>query len=155
MFDNFLVRPDSLVNNVREGQITGFSMAVRHANYRGCYLSLHNGYYLRVDGVTYDRDFQTFEVNGRPPRSFETICEAVWEHWNFDTEGILHVGLPGGLEPGVHDVELQQSVLAAYGYHPTDEEWVRNPPTPGQGAGSDKTPVVVTYRLELSEGASS
>jgi hypothetical protein len=155
MFDNFLVRPGSLANDVSDGQITGFRMAVRQANYRGCYVSLHNGYFLQVDGVAYERDLQTFEVNGRPPRSFETIRGAVWEHWNFDDEGILHVALLGGLEPGVHEIDLQQSVLAAYGYHPTDEEWVRNPPKPGQGAGSDKTPVVVTYRLELNMGASS
>ena len=151
MFDNFLVRPDSLANDVIAGETVGFQLAVRHANYRGCYLSLHNGYYLRVDGVTYGRELQTFEVNGRPARSFEAIREAVWEHWNFDDEAILHVAAPGGLRPGVHEIELQQSVLAAYGYHATDEEWVRNPPTPGQGAGSDKTPIVVTYRLELNE----
>jgi len=47
-------------------------------------------------------------------------------------------------------VRLQQSVLAAYGYLPTDEEWVRNPPVPGSGAGSDKTPDIVSYALTLS-----
>jgi hypothetical protein len=103
-----------------------------------------------VDGEEYPVSAQSFEINGQPPRSFDEIRKAVWEHWDYDDEGILHVRKPGGLPPGEHIVRLQQSVLAAYGYLPTDEEWVRHPPTPGSGAGSDKTPDIVTYTLTLS-----
>ena len=150
MFDNYLIRSDSLRNDVRNGEIIGFSLAVRHANYRGVYLSLHNGYFLEVDGVEYPTSTQTFEINDKPPRSFEELRTAVWEHWDYDDEAILHIHAPGGLRPGVHTVRFQQSVLAAYGYLPTDEEWVWNPPKPGSGAGSDKTPYIVTYKLTLS-----
>ena len=149
MFDNFLVRADSLRNDVRDGTVTGFQLAVRNANYRGVFLSLHNGYFLEVDGVGYPVAVQTFEINGREPRGFEEIRTAVWEHWNYDDEGILHVDAPGGLPPGTHTIRLQQSVLAAYGYLPTDEEWVTAPPVPGGGAGSDKTPNIMTYTLTL------
>lgn len=150
MFDNYLVRADSLHNDVHKGRKIGFSLAVRHANYRGVYLSLHNGYYLEVDGVAYPTSVQTFEINGKPPRSFDEIRTAVWEHWDYNDEAILHVRAAGGLAPGSHTIRFQQSVLAAYGYLPTDEEWVRNPPQPGTGAGSDKTPYIVTYQLILN-----
>ena len=152
MFDNYLIRHDSLRNDVVDGRTLGFSIAVRHANYRGCYLSLHNGYFIEVDGRAFPVSSQTFEVNGKPPRSFEELKTAVWEHWDYDDEAILHVAAPGGLTPGVHHIRFQQSVLAAYGYLPTDQEWVTNPPTPGTGAGSDKTPQVITYTLEVNEG---
>ncbi len=152
MFDNFLIRKDSLKNDVDEqGSVIGFQFAARNANYRGVYLSLHNGYYICVDGVQYKRDVQTFEINGQPPRTFEEIKGAVWEHWDYDDEGIVHVRKPGGLNPGMHKIDFQQSVLAAYGYLPTDEEWVRCPPEPGSGAGSDKTKNIVTYELELQQ----
>ena len=151
MFDNFLIRSDSLRNDEVDGEVVGFSLAVRHANYRGCYLSLHNGYYIEVDGVEYPTEAQTFEINGQPPRSFDETRKAVWEHWRYDDEGILHVAAPGGLAPGHHVVRLQQSVLAAYGYQATDEEWVKNPPKPGSGAGSDKTLNIVSYDLTLTE----
>lgn len=151
MFDQFLIRADSFRNEQRNGEVIGFMLAVRIANYRGVYLSLHNGYYLSVDGVEYPTSQQTFEINGKPPRSFDELRSAVWEHWDYDDEGILHVRLPGGLPPGTHTIEFQQSVLAAYGYLPTDEEWVKNPPKPGRGAGSDKTPEIVTYTLALNE----
>lgn len=152
MFDNFLIRKDSLMNDVDEsGNVVGFQFAARNANYRGVYLSLHNGYYIKMDGVPYPREVQTFEINGKKPRDFTQIAKAVWEHWDFDDEGIVHVQKPGGLAPGRHVMEFQQSVLAAYGYLPTDEEWVKNPPVPGSGAGSDKTKNIVTYELELNE----
>lgn len=151
MFDNYLIRANSLQNDIHQGEVVGFSMAVRIANYRGVYLSLHTGYYLEVDGVVYPTDVQTFEINGKPPRSFDEIRTAVHEHWDYDDEAILHVKAPGGLSPGEHTIRFQQCVLAAYGYRPTDEEWVRNPPTPGTGAGSDKTPYIVTYTLSLRE----
>lgn len=86
-----------------------------------------------------------------PPRTFEEIKTAVWEHWDYDDEGIVHIKKEGGLTPGIHEIEFQQSVLAAYGYLPTDEEWVKCPPEPGTGAGSDKTKNIVTYRLKLQE----
>jgi hypothetical protein len=151
MFENFLIRPDSLQNEVRHGETTGFSLAVRHANYRGVYLSLHNGYYLEVDGVEYPTAVQAFEINGKPPRAFDELRTAVHEHWDYDDEAILHVTAPGGLAAGEHTIRFQQSVLAAYGYLPTDKEWVKNPPKPGSGAGSDKTPQIITYKLALNE----
>ncbi|MGF6876941.1 C-glycoside deglycosidase beta subunit domain-containing protein [Paraburkholderia sp. MM5477-R1] len=150
MFDTFLIRPDSLRNEEKDGKTIGFTLAVRHANYRGCYLSLHNGYYISVDGVDYPVSAQSFEINGQAARGFNEIRTAVHEHWDYDDEAILHVSAPGGLSEGEHIIRFQQSVLAAYGYLPTDEEWVRNPPTPGSGAGSDKAPQIVTYRLKLN-----
>lgn len=150
MFEKFLIREDSLRNETRDGEVVGFSLAVRNANYRGVFLSLHNGYFLEIDGVDYPRDVQSFEINGVPPRSFEEIRTAVWEHWDYDDEGILHVACPGGLGAGTHVIRFQQSVLAAYGYRPTDEDWVREPPRPGTGAGSDKAPEIVTYTIELN-----
>jgi len=153
MFDNYLIRADSLRNDIVDGEVVGFSLAVRIANYRGVFLSLHTGYFLEVDGTAYPREVQTFEINGKPPRGFEEIKSAVWEHWDYDDEAILHIRTPGGLAPGAHEVRFQQCVIAAYGYMPTDEDWVKAPPKPGTGAGSDKTPQVITYVLELNEAA--
>lgn len=151
MFERFFVREDSLTNVVVDGQIIGFSIAVRNANYRGVFLSLHNGYFIEVDGVAYPKAVQRFVVNGQGPRDFEGIARAVREHWDYDDEGILLVLKPGGLEPGAHEVRIQQSVLAAYGYRPTDEDWVREPPEPGTGAGSDKAPEISEFTLVLTE----
>ncbi|GHW45573.1 hypothetical protein VCSRO151_3370 [Vibrio cholerae] len=149
MFDNYLINRDSLENEVVDGKVVGFKLNVRNANYRGVYLSLHNGYYIVVDGIRYPNSVQTFEINGKKPRTYEELSKAVYEHWDYTDEGVLHIAAPGGLQSGKHTVEFQQCVLAAYGYLPTDEAWVECPPEPGTGAGSDKTPHIVKYELAL------
>ena len=97
MFDSFLIREDSLKNVVKDGKIVGFKFGVRIADYRGAILSLHNGYYVSVDGTEYPREVQKFEINGMPPRSFEELKTCVWEHWDFDDEGMLYIEKEGGL----------------------------------------------------------
>lgn len=149
MFDRFLIRQDSLENVREDGKITGFRFAVRIADYRGCFLSLHNGYYIECDGQEYPKSLQRFEINGKPPRDFEEIKTCVWEHWNYDDEAYVYVEKEGGLAPGSHEIRLQQSVLAQYGYMPWDEEWLKNPPVPGSGAGSGKTASICSFPLEL------
>lgn len=149
MFDRFLIRQDSLENVREHGMITGFRFAVRIADYRGCFLSLHNGYYIECDGREYPRSLQKFEINGKPPRDFEELKTCVWEHWNYDDEAYVYVEKEGGLKPGSHVIRLQQSVLAQYGYMPWDEEWLKNPPVPGSGAGAGKTASICSFTLEL------
>ncbi len=150
MFDQYIIREGSLKNDYdKDGNAIGFQLAVRIANYRGAYLSLLNGYYVNVDGVEYAQDAQTFEINGKAPRSYQEIKKAVWEHWDFDDEGIIHIQKTGGLAAGKHKIGIQQSILEAYGYMPWDEEWVKNPPVPGSGAGAGKTGSISWFELEL------
>ncbi len=151
MFDSFLIRGDSLENTVENGKVTGFKFAVRIADYRGAFLSLHNGYYIEVDGVVYPREVQRFEINGKGPRDFQEIKTCVWEHWDYDDEGIVWVAKEGGLTPGMHHIGLQQSVLAQYGYGAHDQEWIDNPPVPGGGAGAGKTRNICYYDLQLQK----
>ena len=150
MFDSWLIREDSLQNVTENGKVVGFKMGVRIADYRGAYLSLHNGYYLKVDGVVYPREVQKFEINGKPPRTFEELIQhAVLEHWDMQDEAFLWVYKDGGLAPGTHRVGILESSLGSYGEgSPRDEEIVKNPPDPSQG-GSGKTFNVCYYDLEL------
>ncbi len=149
MFDEYLIRKDSLTNVEEGGKTVGFKFAVRLADYRGCFLSLHNGYYIKCDGIEYPVSAQKFEINGKEPRTFDEIKTAVWEHWNFDDEAYVYVEKEGGLAPGKHHIDLQQCVLMQYGYFPEAEEWVDNPPEPGTGAGAGKTHFICGFDLEL------
>ena len=151
MFDQYLIRNDSLQNVVENGKTVGFKFAVRIADYRGCFLSLHNGYYIKCDGVEYPKSVQKFEINGKPPRTFEEIKKCVWEHWNYDDEGFVYVMKEGGLAPGKHTIALQQSILAQYGYMVWDEEWVKNPPVPGSGKGAGKTDAICEFELYITK----
>lgn len=150
MYDSFLIRSDSLENVVENGWVIGFRFGVKQADYRGSFLSLHNGYYIEVDGEVFPREQQKFEINGKPPRDFEELKTCVWEHWDSGTEAFVYVQRPGGLAPGMHHIGLEQSVLSHYGYADEDEEWVQHPPVPGQGGGG-KTNWVCYFDLELQK----
>lgn len=148
MLDDYLIRKDSLENVLDGDEIIGFKFAIRIADYRGCFLSLVNGYFVKCDNVEYSKEVQKLEINGKVPRTFEEISHCIWEHWDYDDEAFLHISKDGGLGVGSHEIAFQQSILAQYGYMPWDEEWVMNPPQPGKG-GSGKTDTVSTFKLEL------
>lgn len=133
MFDNFFVRSNSLENVTDEnGKVTGFRFAVQTCNYRGCILSLHAGYYIKCDGIEYPVKDQMFAVNGKPPRTFQEISKAVWEHWNYADEAYVYVKKNGGLAPGMHTLVVQECIMSQYGYSKNDEQWIENPPVPGK-----------------------
>lgn len=152
MYDSYLVVKGSLKNDVVDGEVVGFSFGVRLSNYRGVFVSLINGFVVKVDGVDYPPETQTFEVNGKPPRSLDEIAKAVWEHWAMQDTAYLHIAKPGGLEAGVHVIEYMESTLADYGYTGKEEEWLANPPKPGDPRAGGKTPYITTHELELVEG---
>lgn len=115
----------TLQNVVKDGKVIGFKMGVRLPRYRGNMVSLINGYYVKVDGVEYPQSALRFEVNGKPPRTFEEVKKAVWEHWNYQDTAYLYVEKEGGLEPGEHEVLAVVSNFEQYGYNPmTDQKRV-------------------------------
>ncbi|MDR1532181.1 MAG: DUF6379 domain-containing protein [Clostridiales bacterium] len=141
MLESFMVKKDSLKNVVKDGFVIGFKFDVRIAEYRGCFLSLHNGYYINIDGTEYPRGLQRFEINGKAPRDFDEIAKCVWEHWDYDDPGTVYVQAPGGLAPGRHRVGVMQSLFTQYGWHPHDEEMIKNPPAPGASVGGKQDAV--------------
>lgn len=147
MFESFLVREGSLQNVEKDGFIVGFKFDVRNCDYRGCFLSLHTGYYIEVDGEVFPVELQKFEINGKPPRSFDEIAKCVWEHWDFDDWATVYVQKPGGLSKGKHRLGIYQGVMAQYGWMPHDQEWIDNPPSPLEIRG--KQTGIYYYDLEI------
>lgn len=155
MFDKYLVRTDSFKNVSVAGKVAGFKFAVRNSNYRGVFLSLHNGYYLVLDGVLIPREKQAFAINGRPARSFDALKTAGFEHWDYPDEAWVYVDMPGGLAVGDHELIFKQAVFAAYGYFPGHESYITDPPVPGPDTRHflimDKTYNPVTYNFSVTD----
>jgi hypothetical protein len=148
MFDSFLIRDGSLQNVEIDGFVIGFKFDVRICDYRGCFLSLHNGYYINVDGEEYPRELQKMEVNGKPPRDFDEIAKAVWEHWFFGDFATIYVQKPLGLSKGKHSIGIKQGILTQYGWQPHDQEWIDNPPDP-RNMGFGKQMEIYYYDMEV------
>ncbi len=144
---------EGTLRNVRcpkTGEIVGFCFGVRLPRYRGNMLSLINGYYVNVDGEEFPQDAMRFAVNGKPPRTWAEIREAVWEHWNYRDTAYLYIEKPGGLAPGKHTVLAVVSNFEQYGYMPTDQERVDNVIVP-TAAGTGFAESGAAQELELQE----
>ncbi|NLL35709.1 MAG: hypothetical protein GX257_10470 [Clostridiales bacterium] len=140
----------TLQNVTIDGKIVGFKFGVRLPRYRGNMLSLINGYYVTVDGEEFPQSAIKMEVNGKPPRSFDEIKKAVWEHWDFQETAYLHISKPGGLEPGMHEVLAVVSNFEQYGYNPMQDQKrvdeVVVPTAAGTGFGGPGIPVMLELK---------
>ena len=119
--------PGTLANVTcpKTGKVVGFKFGVRLPRYRGNMLSLVNGYYVNVDGVEYPQSALKLEINGKPPRSFEEIKTAVWEHWNYQDTAYLYVEKEGGLAQGYHDITY--GYCCTHSYMPPFMDKMANP----------------------------
>ncbi len=134
------------------GEVVGFKFGVRLPRYRGNMLSLINGYYVSVDGEEFPQDKIRFQINGKPPRTWEEIRKAVWEHWDYCDTAWLYIEKPGGLTPGRHSVLAVCSNFEQYGYMPaTDQYRVDNVIVPTAG-GLGHTSAGIAMEMELVKG---
>jgi hypothetical protein len=92
--------------NVEEGgKATGFQVRVRSPYYRGIWLSLIEGASVSVDGEAYSPE-QVRWTLGSGSFSNAELASHPDKRWLFDEAATLTVDRPGGLEPGLHEVEV-------------------------------------------------
>ena len=109
--------------NVGDGDITGFQVAVRCPYYRGIWASLLEGAELTVDGETYAADAVRWTLAGRT-FTLEELADSTEARWPFEEPAILTVARPGGLEPGLHDVQV--AVTWRWSYIPVEMQPTTN-----------------------------
>ncbi len=100
--------------NVSEGEdVTGFQVAIRLKYYRGVWLSQLRPATVTVDGEEFKDDQIAWTVGGR---TFEQadLANSPNVHWSSLEPAILTVRKPGGLEPGIHDVQVSYRYSASY-----------------------------------------
>ena len=101
----------------------GFQVAVRCPYYRGIWASLLEGAELTVDGETFGADDVRWTLGGRTFSAAE-LAGAAEARWPFEEPAILTVERPGGLEPGIHDVEV--SIIWRWSYIPVEMQPTTN-----------------------------
>jgi len=96
-----------------EGDITGFQLHLRSGYYRGVYMNLLENFEVTVDGQTFNRDQITFTVQG-DTYSVDELADQTDKRWQWADTATLTVSKPGGLEPGMHNVEVIEEVRISY-----------------------------------------
>jgi hypothetical protein len=100
-------------NVAQNGQITGFQLEVLSGYYRGVYLTLVEGFEVTVDGESFRRDQVkcTFGGHTYTQDELEKLSDT---RWQWDEPAILTVSKPGGLKPGMHDVQVVVKIRVSY-----------------------------------------
>ena len=109
--------------NVGDGAPTGFQVAIRCPYYRGIWASLLEGVELTVDGETFTSDGVRWTLGGKTLTSAQ-LSDAADARWLFEEPAILTVDKPGGLEPGIHDVQV--SITWRWSYIPVEMQPTTN-----------------------------
>jgi len=113
MFDNKMICTDGFENVTEGDRIVGFAILARLAYYRGLGLSMIEDIAITVDGQAIARSDIRFSVRGRTWTLDEMETE-YGDRWNFGEKARLVASKPGGLEPGVHRIELVERLRISY-----------------------------------------
>ncbi len=113
MYETQMILTRGFQNIYKDGQPIGFQMQVKIAYYRGVFLDIIGGFDISVDGVKYTRDQLRLTVAGRT-FTMEEAGRAEDVRWNFGTPLLITVLAPGGLKPGIHEVEVTQVMNPSY-----------------------------------------
>jgi len=113
MFDKYMVLTRGFQNVSENGQATGFQMKVRITYYRGVFLALIGGFEVTVDGETFKPEQIRFTIGNRT-YTMDELAKEERARWPFGEPATLTIHKPGGLQPGLHEVEVVQTVNPAY-----------------------------------------
>ena len=122
MFESHVIQQKGFANVGGEAP-TGFQVTVRCPYYRGIWASLLERAELTVDGETFGADDVRWTLGGRTFTNDE-LAEASEARWPFEEPAILTVDRPGGLDPGLHDVEV--SITWRWSYIPVEMQPTTN-----------------------------
>jgi len=100
-------------NVTENGSVIGFQVAVRSKYYRGVWLSQLRPATVTVDGEAFGGDQISWTVGGQTVRQSE-LGRHGDIHWGNMDAAVLTVHKPGGLVPGIHDVDITFQYSASY-----------------------------------------
>lgn len=113
MYENQMILTRGFQNVYQDGQPVGFQIQVKIAYYRGIFLDIIGGFDITVDGTKFSRDQLRLTVAGRT-FTMDEAARTEDVRWDFGTPMLITVLTPGGLKPGIHEVEVSQMVNPSY-----------------------------------------
>jgi Domain of unknown function (DUF6379) len=100
-------------NVVEDGAIAGFQVPIRLKYYRGVWLSQIRPATVDVDGVKYSGTQIAWTIGGRTFEQDE-LADHGDVHWSNQDPALLVVRRAGGLEPGIHEVDVEFQTSTSY-----------------------------------------
>ena len=112
-YDSYMICDNSLRNVSEGGQVIGFALDLRIANYRGYLLSQVEDVRLSVDERWLEREQLRFAINGKQYTLLEMETETD-NRWGILDRATLTCLTAGGLSPGPHEITVEEHIRASY-----------------------------------------
>jgi len=112
-YDKWMICPDGFCSVERDGEVVGFQIRMRIANYRGYILSQIEDIRVEIDGEAIERDAIRFSVGSRT-YTLEQMESVVDDRWELRQVATVTCLKPGGIAPGKHAVQVEQHIRASY-----------------------------------------
>ena len=150
MQDPYVIMTRGFKNTLNNGRVTGYQFNLRIPYYRGTFLSLIHALTVKVDAQPIAADAMRIVVNGKPHTMAE-MAEADEVRWNFGDAATLLVDKPGGLTPGLHEVEVGIVIRKSYLPHEDPDRLYDffDVYRDGKYTGFIEGPTVVTRKMTL------
>ncbi|MER7555596.1 DUF6379 domain-containing protein [Nocardioides sp. NPDC126508] len=113
MLDRNVIQGRGFRNVVEDGRVTGFRFDLRNPNYRGGWGSLLDGIEVVVDGEKVADHVPLWTVRGRT-YTLDELRASTDVRWALDEPVTITVPKPGGLDTGVHRLEVTVFVRRSY-----------------------------------------
>jgi hypothetical protein len=113
MLEKEIIQECGFRNVSKGGVIVGFQVGYRSCYYRSIWLSMSLGFDVAVDGEKFSRDQITVTIGGKTYAQ-EAMKKIGDVQWPISEAAILTVAKPGGLKPGVHEVEIGWGHASSY-----------------------------------------
>lgn len=117
MFEEPIIQSRGFQNVGNPGARTGFQVCIRTPYYRGMWLSLIEGADVTVNGERHPRAEIAWTIAGTT-YSVSDLAAATDRRWPYEEPALLTVPRSGGLEPGLHALEV--AVVFRMSYIPAE-----------------------------------
>jgi hypothetical protein len=112
-YETYMICEDGFSNVERHGQVIGFRVNLRIANYRGYVLSQIEDIKVAVDGEPIARDAMRVKF-GAKEYTLDEMESVTDDRWELRQVASVTCLKPGGLEPGRHMVMVEEHIRASY-----------------------------------------
>jgi hypothetical protein len=113
MFEKYMICEQDFRNVIEDERITGFQFKARLPYYRGLGISMIEDLSVTVDAQRYPRESLRVTIHGNT-YTLDEMEQEYEDRWEFGEEGILTVQKPGGLTPGLHKIEMEDTLRISY-----------------------------------------
>ena len=113
MYDKYIIVENEFRNLGENDKVKGFQLGLRLPYYRGLGLSMVEDIHVKINGQLISREAITVTLHGNT-YTLEEMETEYRDRWEFGEVGIIKIKMPGGLQPGLHQLEITEFLRISY-----------------------------------------